>query len=48
VQASSKLDEDFPAGYKFEDGIVYGMRVEGLFEIKFHSPKDKNALTGIG
>ena len=22
-----KTEEDFPAGYKFEDGIVYGTRV---------------------
>ena len=45
---ATKPDEGFPPGYKFDDGIVYGMRVEGLFEIKFHSPKDRNAITGMG
>lgn len=46
--AATNLEEGFPSGYKFEDGLVYGMRVEGLFEIKYHSPKDRNALTGMG
>jgi len=38
---SKKIIEPFPEGYTFdkEGGIVYGKRVEGLFEIKMHRPK---------
>jgi hypothetical protein len=36
--------EDLPPGYKLEHGIAFGMRVPGLFEIKFHTPKDRNAI----
>lgn len=38
---------DIPAGLKHEDGLIFGMRPShpGLFEIKFHVPKKKNALS---
>lgn len=42
-----RLDQDLPDGFKLEDGIAYGSRVAGLFEIKFHS-ENKNALTVEG
>ena len=41
-----KIEQDFPAGYQFKDGLVYGSRVPGVLEIKFHNPKLRNALTG--
>ena len=40
--------EALPEGYKLEHGVAYGMRMPGLFEIKFHSPKNRNALTADG
>jgi enoyl-CoA hydratase/carnithine racemase len=35
-----------PTGFKLEDGIVYGSRVPGLFEIKIHRPQARNATNG--
>ena len=40
--------EPLPEGYSLKDGIAWGYRVPGLLEIKYHSPKTKNALTGYG
>lgn len=38
-----------PQGLTFSDGLVYGMRPThpGLFEIKYHNPKRKNAISTI-
>ena len=38
------VEQDLPAGFKLEEGIAYGYRQEGLFEIKFHRPKVRNAM----
>ena len=42
------MAESFPEGYKYENGIVWGSRVPGLLEIKFHSPKTKNSTSMAG
>jgi enoyl-CoA hydratase/carnithine racemase len=39
--------EQIPAGFTLENGIAYGYRVPGLFEIKFHD-KNLNALRKEG
>lgn len=39
--------EPLPAGFELENGIAYGYRVPGLFEIKFHA-HNLNALTKEG
>ena len=38
---------DLPQGLTFSDGLVYGSRPThpGLFEIKYHNPKRKNAIS---
>ena len=33
-----------PAGFKLEQGVAYGSRVPGLFEIKIHRPQARNAM----
>lgn len=40
------MSESIPAGYKLENLIIYGKSQShpGLFEIKFHNPKRKNAI----
>lgn len=45
-KAKEKLEPLHP-GFKLEEGIAFGSRQPGLFEIKFHSP-NKNALTKEG
>ena len=35
--------DEIPAGFKLEDGVAYGSRAPGLFEIKIHRPKFRNA-----
>jgi len=39
--------EQIPADFTLENGIAYGYRVPGLFEIKFHD-KNLNALRKEG
>ena len=34
---------ELPTGFRLEDGVAYGSRVPGLFEIKIHRPKFRNA-----
>jgi enoyl-CoA hydratase/carnithine racemase len=38
-----------PEGFVLEDQLIYGMRKDypGLFEIKIHNPKKKNAIAGV-
>lgn len=40
------MTENMPEGFALEDQMIYGMRKEypGLFEMKFHNPKIKNAI----
>jgi enoyl-CoA hydratase/carnithine racemase len=33
-----------PFGFKLEQGVAYGSRVPGLFEIKIHRPQARNAM----
>jgi len=37
------VETEIPAGFKIENGVCYGSRVPGLFEIKIHRPKARNA-----
>ena len=39
--------KDMPEGLKYEGGLCFGMRAShpGLFEIKIHNPKKKNAIS---
>lgn len=39
-----RATDELPAGFKVEDGVAYGSRVAGLFEIKFHG-ENRNAMT---
>ena len=41
------LPPDTPEGYKLNTNIIYGKRAShpGLFEIKLHSPKNRNAIS---
>lgn len=34
-----------PDGFQVADGIAWGSRMPGLFEIKYHNPKMKNAVS---
>jgi len=38
-------EEFYPPDFKLEYGLVWGFRIPYLLEIKFHSPKNKNAIT---
>jgi len=40
------MSQDIPPGYKLESQLIYGKSQShpGLFEIKFHNPKKKNAI----
>ena len=40
------MTDNMPEGFKLEEQMIYGMRKEypGLFEIKIHNPKLKNAI----
>ena len=39
--------QNIPAGLKHELGLIYGVRDThpGIFEVKFHNPKKKNAIS---
>ena len=41
----SKASHDIPDGYTVKDHLVFGSRVPGLLEIKFHNPGKRNAIT---
>lgn len=43
----SNLPKGTPAGLQYDRGLIYGHRAShpGLFEIKFHVPKTRNAIT---
>ena len=36
---------DVPKGFKEENNLIFGVRTEGLYEIKIHNPNSKNSLT---
>ena len=38
------MSSEIPAGYETKHGLCYGSRVEGVLEIKLHSPKKRNTL----
>jgi enoyl-CoA hydratase/carnithine racemase len=43
------MTQNMPEGFVHEDQLIFGMRKDypGLFEIKIHNPKKKNAIAGI-
>ena len=43
------MTQNMPEGFVLEDQMIYGMRKEypGLFEMKIHNPKKKNAIASI-
>jgi enoyl-CoA hydratase/carnithine racemase len=42
------MKDAIPAGFQLKGGIMYGSRVPGLLEIKFHTPETRNAITNEG
>ena len=40
------MSEDIPNGYKLQHGIAWGSRKPGVLEIKFHTPKKRNVISG--
>jgi enoyl-CoA hydratase/carnithine racemase len=40
------VEQGLPEGFTLKDGVAFGYRQEGLFEIKFHRPKVRNAMGG--
>jgi enoyl-CoA hydratase/carnithine racemase len=48
-QSGIKMTQNMPEGFVLQDQMIYGMRKEypGLFEMKIHNPKKKNAIASI-
>ena len=48
MKSQTNTTESLPDGFKVQDGVAWGTRVEGLLEIKFHNARRKNSTTGEG
>ena len=41
------MSDKIPNGFVLKDQLIYGMREPGLFEIKIHNPKIRNAIASV-